>query len=154
MAWIFGLSAECGRDAAAAEAFAAHFEGQVFTRKDGMHHSLGGQIYEVPQEGYWCTITPSDVSRIGVSSEKDQREMDELALLFYERLKTVPVFRYALVAVEGESFREFSELGRDLVERDFNGLVISDGIWRSLGAPEIFVPFRAGYRWRPFISVR
>jgi len=79
--------------------------------------------------------------------------MNEIAVLLLDILRTAPPFRFAGVGVEVESFREFSELDQDLIDLDFNGVVISEAIWRNLGLPSVFVPFSEGFRWKPFTHV-
>ena len=101
----------------------------------------------------WCVVMPDGVSMGGIQSPEDQEELDELAVLLLEHLRTAPSFRYALVGVEVDSFREYEEIDRDLVNLDFNGLVISTDIWRRLGQPPMFKPFDKGHVWRPFVKV-
>jgi len=119
----------------------------------GTLHELGCRIYETEGEGWWCTVSLSGVSMSGIRNSQDQSEMNEIAVLLLDILRTAPPFRIAGVGVEVESFREFSELDQDLIDLDFNGVVISEAIWRNLGLPSVFVPFSEGFRWKPFTHV-
>jgi hypothetical protein len=152
MAWVFSLSAECGTRHEDAERFAAQWPAKL-VRRDGTVHELETLVYCAPSEGYWCVVAPEGVSRAGISSPKDQEEMDELARLMLDHLRTAPYFRFADVGIEVASVREFSEINDDLVTTDFNGAVISLDIWKSLGSPTVFEPFSQGFVWRPFRTV-
>ena len=90
----------------------------------------------------------------GIASAGDQEQMDELARVLYRHLRGAPPYRFALVGVEVDGFRLFDELDDDVVTLDFSGLVLSDDVWRGLGASSVFVPFEPGYVWRPFTKVR
>jgi len=94
------------------------------------------------------------VSRSGIRNEQDARQISEIALALYDRLRTAPPYRYALIGVEVDEFRRFGELDDDVVKLDFNGLVLADTVWERLGSPGIFVPFVPGYHWRPFTHAR
>jgi len=153
MAWIFSLSAECGRNKEEAEAVGRHFDGFIAELDDGSRHPCSSGVSEI-DGAWWAVCCPEGVSRTGVSSEDDEQIMTAVGLVLYDRLKTSPSYRYAIVGVEVEGFREFNELDQDVTELDFSGLVLSDSIWRDLGAPDIFVPFASGYHWRPFVRAR
>ena len=99
-------------------------------------------------------IFPDGVSRRGVRNEADEKQMTAVAEVLYERLRSAPPFRYAIIGVEVDNFRDFSELDSDMVNLDFSGLVISDAVWKHLGSPSIFIPFEIGYRWRPFVKAK
>ena len=79
------------------------------------------------------------------------RKAISASLALYERLRTAPRYRYALVGVEVDGFRYFDELDDDVVNHDYNGLVLAEEVWKHLGSPDVFVPFEPGYRWRPFV---
>ena len=80
--------------------------------------------------------------------------MTKIAFALYEHLHSAPEFRFALVGVEVDEFRRFTELDNDVVTLDFSGLVLCEAVWRHLGSPSVFVPFTPGYRWRPFVRAR
>jgi hypothetical protein len=153
MAWIFSLSAECGAQEEAAEAVTEHFRGLTVTLADGSHFPCEvGTHFD--GEGWWAGVCPTGVSRSGIGNEQDRRQMTEIGFALYERLRTAPPYRYALVGVEVGEFRSFRELDDDLVKLDFSGLVLADAVWHHVGSPSIYVPFTPGYRWRPFTQAR
>jgi hypothetical protein len=78
--------------------------------------------------------------------------MSEMGHLLYERLRSAPEFRYALVGKETDEFRAFDELDQDVLGPAFAGLVLSEAIWDRLGRPAPFEPFRPGYVWRPYLG--
>lgn len=78
--------------------------------------------------------------------------MTEIGFALYERLRGAPPFRFAMVGIEVDGFRTFSELeATELDEDAFEGLALNEETWRLLGSPSGFVPFAIGYRWRPFV---
>jgi hypothetical protein len=153
MAWIFSLSAECGHDKHEAEAVAKHFDGYIAVLDDGSRYQCSSGVSDI-DGAWWAVCCPDGVRRTGVSSADDALVMTAVGLLLYDHLKTSPSYRYAIVGVEVDGFREYNELDSDVTELDFSGLVLSDAIWRRLGAPDIFVPFVWGYHWRPFVRAR
>jgi len=76
--------------------------------------------------------------------------MTELGILLYQRLQSAPPFRYALVGVEADEFRSYSELTTEIPVTGFPGLVLEEAVWRSLGASTLFRPFSPGYVWQPY----
>jgi hypothetical protein len=153
MAWLFSLSAECGTKKADAEAVAGHFHGFIVVLADGSQFPCEADVGQV-EGAWWAVVYPEGVCRGGVGNEKDARELTEVGFILYEQLRSAPPFRFALVGVEVYDFRKFEELNDDLVNWDFNGVVLADAIWQRLGSPTIYVPFAPGYRWRPFIQAR
>lgn len=155
MAWIFSLAAECGPEKPGAEAFAQHFE-RLSIACDGAEHICGTQIYE--QDGaWWAVVCPNGLSRSGIRNEQDRRQMTMIGLALYERLRSSPPYRYAIVGVEVDGFCSFDDLDDDLLNLArtmYEGLVITNSIWQRLRCSDIFVPFTAGYRWRPFVEAR
>lgn len=152
MAWLFSLSAECGPAKEAAEAFASHFEGFVVSLHDGSRFQCNSSVQHF--EDWWACVLPVGVSRSGINNQDDERQLTLIGNALYERLCSAPPFRYAIVGVELEEFRNFSELDNDVAELDFNGLVLSDAVWKHVGSLSSFVPFETGYRWRPFVKAR
>jgi hypothetical protein len=153
MAWPFSLSAECGPQQEAAQAVCQHFEGLIVTISDGSSYPCEVSTFR-DEENWWACIFPDGVTRTGIGSQEERRQLTEIGFALYERLRSAPAFRYALVGVEACEFRYFKELDDDVVTLDFNGLVLSEWVWQRLGSPSIFVPFSPGYRWRPFIEAR
>jgi hypothetical protein len=154
MAWLFSLSAECGPQKERAEALADHFRGLTITIADGSSYPCVGDTFQDADNNWWGRICPDGVTTNGINSVEEQRQLTEIGFALYERLRSAPAFRYALVGIGVDGIREFSELDDDVVTLDFNGLVLSDAVWQHLGSPGIFVPFAPGYRWRPFVETR
>jgi hypothetical protein len=153
MAWIFSLSAECGPKKEAADIVAAHFDGWVIARADASRFPCLTHTFQ-DGEAWWVMVCFNGISTSGIRHDQDEQEMTELSVGLYERLRSAPPFRFALVGIEVDSFRSFNELDNNVVELDFSGLVVSEAVWEHLGSPGIFVPFAAGYRWRPFTRLR
>lgn len=153
MAWIFSLSVECGEDRTAAELCADHFTFREAC-SDGSEFSFSCHVSNLDGIGWWCVVCTEGVSKSGITSTKDQEQMDELARLLYRHLRSAPPYRFALVGVEVDGFRTFDELDDDVEKLDFSGLVLSEEVWRGLGASDVFVPFEPGYVWRPFTGVK
>ena len=76
--------------------------------------------------------------------------MTELGIILYQHLQSAPSFRYALVGIEVDEFRTYSELLENSSALNFSGLVIAESIWHSQGEPKIFRPFSLGYVWKPY----
>ncbi|MCA9030414.1 MAG: hypothetical protein KDA69_04410 [Planctomycetaceae bacterium] len=153
MAWIFSLSAECGHNKHEAECVANHFDGYTVVLDEVSQYPCSSGVSYI-DGAWWAVCCPDGVSRTGISCEDDERIMTAVGLVLYDHLKTSPSFRYAIAGVEVDGFREYDELDKDVTELDFSGLVLSDAIWKRLGAPDIFVPFVSGYHWRPFVRAR
>jgi hypothetical protein len=153
MAWLFSLSTECGTQKEAAEAVARHFSGFTAALADGSRFRCEGDVGQA-DGAWWAVVYPEGVSRGGIGSPQDLRELTEVGLVLYERLRSAPPFRFALVGVEVYAFRRFEELDDDLVNWDYSGVVLAEAVWQQLGSPSIYVPFAPGYRWRPFIQAR
>jgi len=150
MAWIFSLSVECGQDQREAESVAKHFDGYVVVINNGSQYPCSSEVSEI-DGAWWAVCCPAGVSRTGIGSDEDERIMTALGSALYDRLKSSPPYRYALVGVEVDGFRKYDEIDNDDIDLDFSGLVLSDAVWERLGAPDVFVPFVSGYYWRPFV---
>ena len=150
MAWSFQLSAECGDDRNRSLSFANHFEGLSWVLTDGIRSVCASSTHCDPEGNWWVIVCPTGISRSGVSGQTAANQLTEVGNLLYKRLRTASTFRYAIVGVESDEFRRFSELDEDLLVLPFDGLVVSDQIWKRLGSPHIFVPFSTGYYWRPY----
>ncbi|WP_228056069.1 hypothetical protein [Microcoleus sp. LEGE 07076] len=75
--------------------------------------------------------------------------MTEIGLPLYNNLRLAPPFRYALVGMEADEFRTYSELIEEsaLV---FPGLVLAEAVWQATGADSVFRSFTLGYVWKPY----
>lgn len=152
MSTVFSLSAECGLEQKNAERFSAHFPGQM-VRRDGTVHPLRRKVLRSGQNGFWCVVEPGGVSTRGIHCEREQEDFLELAQHLLELLKTAPAYRYAMVGVGAQQFREFNELEGSLSGAGTEGLVVSEAVCQMLGMNPAWVPFAAGYFWHPLKNV-
>ena len=76
--------------------------------------------------------------------------MTELGILLYQSLRFAPPFRYALVGVEVDEFRTYSELIEESSNLYIPGLVLANPINQKLGILPIFRPFIPNYVWQPY----
>lgn len=150
MAWIFSLSAECSSDESRAKCFAQYFEGMVWTLSNGCQCQCRAEVFQDIDENWWCRVCPKNISEIGIESPESAYVMTELGILFYQRLRTAPAFRYALVGVEVDEFRTYRELLDDSSALSIPGLVLAEEVGNELGASSAFRPFRPGYIWMPY----
>jgi hypothetical protein len=150
MAWIFSLSAECGSDASKANLFAQHFEGVTWTLSNGRQCQCRADIFQDIDENWWCRICPNNTSEIGIDSPESAYLMTELGILLYRHLQAAPPFRYALVGVEVDEFRTFSELLQGASELSIPGLVLAAEIGQAMGGSSAYRPFSSGYVWLPY----
>jgi hypothetical protein len=75
-------------------------------------------------------------------------EMTKIGFEFYNLLKSAPKFRYAMVGVEVDEFRNWYELVEEPNDIQlFKGLVIRKDVYRYLGSPGILVEFKDDYLW-------
>ncbi|MEH2382256.1 MAG: hypothetical protein V7K27_25775 [Nostoc sp.] len=74
--------------------------------------------------------------------------MTELGILLYQRLQSAPLFRYALVGVEVDEFRTYSELIEESSTLAFPGLVLAETVWQAVGSSSAFTPFSPRYVWK------
>lgn len=149
MAWTFSLSAECGTHKESAALLARHFDAFTVQLANGSRHQCRTGIGE-EAGAWWASVCPERVSRSGIRDENDATQMTEIGLALYEHLRSAPqVYRYAVVGVEADGFCSIEDLGDQILGVD--GLVVTDTIWQRLGSPATFLPFSAGYCWRPFV---
>lgn len=150
MAWIFSLSAECGPDQQAAEKFSKHFEGVTWLLSSNVRSQCFTTLFQDFDQNWWCRVCPNTLSEFGITTADAAYLMTEIGILFYELLQSAPTFRYALVGVEVDEFRTYSELLDESPDLNFPGLVISALMWKTLGDPSSFRPFGSGYFWQPY----
>lgn len=150
MAWIFSLSAECGVHESSAKAFAQYFEGMSWVLSNGQKCLCDADIFQDIEENWWCRVSPSNLSEIGIVSSESAYLMTELGILLYQSLKFAPPFRYALVGVEVDEFRTYSELIEELLNLSIPGLVLSETIEKQVGELLAFRSFSHGYIWQPY----
>lgn len=150
MTWAFSLSAECGAGRGDAEQFAQHFDGLSWVLSNGVQSQCNTTIFQDVEGHWWCQVYPDNVSGTGIDAPDIAYAMTELGISLYQRLQSAPPFRYALVGMEVDEFRTYSELSTDLPEISFPGLVLAETVWRSLGASTAFRPFSPSYVWDPY----
>jgi len=150
MAWKFSLSAECGSDESTAKLFAQHFEGVTWTLSNGRKCQCRTDTFQDIDENWWCRICPNDISEVGIESAESAYLMTELGILFYQHLRTVPRFRYALVGVEVDEFRTYRELLEDASDLCIPGLVLAEDVGEVLGLSSSYRAFIPGYVWLPY----
>jgi hypothetical protein len=143
MAWIFSLSAECGSDESSAKEFAQFFSNfsPLPCRTD---------TFQDIENNWWCRTYPNDLSKVGIDNPESAFLMTSLGLILYAHLKYAPSFRYALVGVEVDEFRTYSELIEDLPNLSIPGLVLSTALAPEAETLTGFQPFSSGYVWQPY----
>jgi hypothetical protein len=150
MAWIFSLSAECGSDESNTHKFAEHFEGISLLLSNGCQCQCHTDIFQDIEENWWCRVSPNNLSEVGIDSPASAYLMTELGILLYQSLRLAPTFRYALVGVEVDEFRTYSELIEELSNLSIPGLVLAKPIEQELGVLPLFRPFSPIYVWQPY----
>lgn len=149
MVWMFSLSAECGTQQAVAEQFSQHFDAVSWILSNGSSFQCRVGIFQDIEDNWWCRVCPTSVSEIGIDTPETAYLMTELGILLYQRLQSAPTFRYALVGVEVDEFRTYSELLEES-SLAFPGLVLAQTIWQAIGSSAGFRSFSPGYVWKPY----
>ena len=150
MAWAFSLSIECGQSRESAERVAAHFGELTLTLSENTSSQCTATVFQDMDEGWWCRVCPRSVSQIGIEAPDAAYLMTELGILLFQQLRTSPAFRYALVGVEVDEFRTYSELLAESSTLSFPGLVLSEDTWKAMTSPSTFRPFTQAYVWQPY----
>ncbi|MCU0569002.1 MAG: hypothetical protein MUF49_20680 [Oculatellaceae cyanobacterium Prado106] len=150
MTWAFSLSAECGAEQVAAEQVAQHFDGLSWVLSNGLQSQCQSAVFQDLEGSWWCQVCPNSISQVGIDASDVAYQMTELGILLYQQLQSAPTFRYALVGLEVDEFRTYSELISEGTVPNFPGLVLAETIWRSQGTSTLFRPFSPGYVWQPY----
>ncbi|MFB2894402.1 hypothetical protein ACE1CI_15950 [Aerosakkonemataceae cyanobacterium BLCC-F50] len=150
MSWIFSLSAECGKEQTAAEQFSDYFDRVSWILSNNNQSQCQTGIFQDIEDNWWCRVTPTGISEVGINTPETAYIMTEVGILLYQHLRFAPTFRYALVGLEVDEFRTYSELLEDTSSPSFPGLVLAETIWQLLGAPSDFRSFSSGYVWKPY----
>ncbi len=152
MAWIFGLSAECGVDESDAHKFAQHFDGVSWVLSNGRECVCRPDTFQDLEENWWCRVVPSNLSEVGIDGAESAYLMTELGILLYQALRFAPAFRYALVGVEVDEFRTYSELIEESSSSGLliPGLVVSRSIEQGLDLLPVFRSFSLNAVWQPY----
>jgi hypothetical protein len=152
MAWIFSLSAECGSNPEDAARFAQHFHQVSGWLSNGLECKFSAETFQDSEDNWWNIVFPIGVSQVGITTPEDAYQMTEIGIILDKNLRLAPSFRYALVGIEVDEFRTYSEL----IEADnqsainFPGLVLAEKVWQLMGCPVGFQPFKSGYFWKPY----
>ena len=125
MGWIFSLSAECGSDDSNVNKFAQHFERREWLLSNGRQCLSRTDTFQDIEQNWWCRVYPNNISEVGIDSPETAYVMTELGIFLYQTLRFAPSFRYALVGVEVDEFRTYSELIENLSNLSLPGLVLA-----------------------------
>jgi hypothetical protein len=154
MAIIFELWAECA-DPERTRRLAAHFHELRHTLLNGHTITWGAEVALPPAYPYGVRVWSPDLSRSHVRNLQDALEVTEAGLRLYVHLKAAPEFCFARVAWEAENI-PMAEL-RDYLNVQADGdchlsleCVVDDALYKSLGSPRFYRPFRDGYWWNPY----
>ncbi|MFH7242627.1 MAG: hypothetical protein ACHWZW_07230 [Spirulina sp.] len=150
MTWKFSLSAECGLDESKAKLFSQYFDGVIWTLSNGRQCQCRTATFQDIEENWWCQVCPNNISEIGIESPESEYSMTELGILFYQHLRSAPKFRYALVGVEVDEFRTYSELLEDFSALSIPGLVLAVEVGQEMELSPVYRPFSPGYVWLPY----
>jgi hypothetical protein len=150
MAWIFSLSAECGSDESNVTQFAQHFEGIKWILSNGRQCLCRTDTFQDIDQNWWCRVYPNNISEVGIDSPESAYLMTELGILLYQTLRFTSSFRYALVGVEVDEFRTYSELISDLPNLSLPGLVLAEELTLGLEILPNFRTFSSKYVWQPY----
>jgi len=150
MAWIFSLSAECGSDQSNVNQFAQHFEGIELILSNGRQCLCRTDTFQDTLQNWWCRVYPNNISEVGIDSPESAYIMTELGILLYQTLRFAPSFRYALVGVEVDEFRTYSELMEDLPNLSLPGLVLAKELTLMREVLPRFRSFSSSYVWQPY----
>jgi len=150
MALIFSLSAECGSQPETARNFANYFNQISWQLSNGIHSISNAEIFQDSEDNWWTRVSPTGISQVGITTPEDAYSLTEIGILLYQNLQSAPSFRYALVGVEVDEFRTYSELiaATNLQDIDFPGLVLSEAVWQLIHRPPGFRKFAPGYVWK------
>jgi len=150
MVWIFSLSAECGDNEGNAHKFAEYFEEISLLLSNDRHCQCHTDIFQDIEENWWCRVSPNDLSEVGIDSPESAYLMTELGILLYQSLRFAPAFRYALVGVEVDEFRTYSEILEESSSLSIAGLVLAKSLEQELGISKAFRAFSPSYVWQPY----
>jgi hypothetical protein len=76
--------------------------------------------------------------------------MTELGISLYQSLRSALSFRYALVGVEVDELKTYSELIEESSNLSISGLGLAKPIERELGILPVLCPFSPSYVWQPY----
>ena len=154
MAIIFHLWAEC-KDEEGILRFASHFTGLTHMLLNGKEITWTVHLENPCTDTAAVTVSSKDLSPYGVRTVQDALETTEAGLRLYHHLKTAPEFRFARIDWEAEiipmvDLPDFVETGADGSRRLNLDCVVDEQLYRRLGSPLFFHPFREGYWWHRY----
>jgi hypothetical protein len=160
MAWVYGATIEF-RTIWAARDMGERMAGLTFSFTDGelckVGSSSSAHAEDTQREGdWWLDLVPSNVTRSGISNEKEALHAIEFASICYGFLRNEKHFRFATVGVEAFQFRTHAELLAVLAKlNDFSlwpGLVVSADMLANAHPDNrrLFVPFSDTHLWIPY----
>ena len=154
MAIIFELWAECA-DLEGTTHLAAHFQELRHTLLNGRTIIWKAEVVGPPSYPSGVRVYSPDLSSSHIRNLQDALEVTEAGLRLYVHLKAAPEFSFARVAWEAENI-PMAELRDYLNFQDDGGstldleCVVDDALYKSLGSPRFYRPFRDGYWWYPY----
>ncbi|WP_254566966.1 hypothetical protein [Oscillatoria sp. HE19RPO] len=102
------------------------------------------------EENWWCRVYANNLSERGITTPESAYQMTEVGILFYQILRLTASFRYALVGVEVDEFRTYSELLEDLPDLSIPGLVLAQNLTAEFETMPGFKQFNSTHIWRPY----
>jgi len=152
MVWIFSLSAECGSSQSDAVRFAKHFNQIYWQLPNGVESKCNTGVFQDSEDNWWTRVCPSGITQVGITTPEDAYQMTEMGILLYQHLQYAPAFRYALIGLEVDEFRTYSELisENNHANLNFSGLVLNETLWQKMNHPVGFRVFAPGYFWKPY----
>jgi hypothetical protein len=179
---IFCLAVECGPEKHAAELLGRHFGDPFNAVKSSEDHARylahvqkrASKAPDLRDEftvlakgarhacdvcceqhsgAWWVTVWISDVTEnVGPA---DHADMFNIVLQWYDRLRSAPPYRFAVVGIEAgtPNVVTISNIKVYLEENDdTEGMVLAEAVWKAVGSPDRFIPFSPRYRWCPVKS--
>jgi hypothetical protein len=154
MAYIFSFDIECGNDRSAASSVASHFEGlRAVVPEAGITSISRTALWQDKEANWWCSVMASGVGIGSPTNDDIESDIHILAVVLqlYERLKSSPIFRYAISGFEVTPFDTYNEMlsMKGSSHETFEGLVLATQLWKELEQPNGYVPFSEGFVWFP-----
>ncbi len=143
MAWIFQLWIESDENGEEIRNYFLSKNELITNRK-----KYKIEAYQSGETGSMVTV--NGISLIGIQSKNDAEEMTEIGFKFYDFLKNAPNFRYALVGVEVDGWREVEELLENPNEIIMKGFVISEKFYQQIKCTVKMKIFKNDYLWLPY----
>ena len=155
MAIIFELSALC-HSAAERDAFATHIDGFAHELRTTGKTIRWQARSDTTYSPFAVTGYAPSLSNRGVRTVVDALEVTEAGLRFYDRLRTAPRFRCAIVGWDSGNIPP-DEIVEWLTDDDGSEgwclgppYVIDAALYGEIGRPQRYRPFCDGYWWEPY----